>query len=116
MTAGEKYMKEIVPARNKTGWQNKSGTGGRKCPCGSWENHWNKFSGKKFEEQNCANEKCSSKAEHGSHVYNTNFSGAKEWIVPFCAKCNLAEEGKTFTLRDDTIIVNANVGETCGKT
>lgn len=29
-----------------TGWKNKVGTAERACKCGSWKNHWIKFSGK----------------------------------------------------------------------
>ena len=31
---------------NSTGWKNKVGTAERACKCGSWKNHWIKFSGK----------------------------------------------------------------------
>jgi len=106
---------KTIGAKDSKGWKNKKGTCEKKCTCGHWKDHWEKYTWKKFKEQDCANEECSGKAEHGAHIYNFDLYKQKEWIVPFCAKCNLAAENTVFTLREKTIIVWANKGKTCEK-
>jgi len=111
-----------------SGWKNKEGTSKRcdsqKCSCGSRKDHWNECGGKKhnktFDNEDCANLNCPNKetskgeAKHGAHVYNYDLFGSSiEWIVPFCVKCNLAEDGKVFTLKMGTILVRAAKAETC---
>ncbi len=94
-----------------SGWKNKAGTGTRSCACGSWKNHWIKFSGKTWPAK-CSVSGCSNEPTLGAHVYNSNVNGEK--IVPMCDSCNkLSGE---FSLRDGTILVSANQSETCGKT
>ncbi len=93
-----------------TGWKNKVGTGNRSCICGSWKNHWIKFSGKAWPSK-CSIANCSNSPTIGAHVYHSNVSGEK--IVPMCDSCNkLSGE---FTLRNGTTLVPANQSETCGK-
>jgi len=99
-------------------WKNKCGTSDKKCNCGPWKAHWEKFSKEKFDEQLCSNEECPDKAkrrkaEHGAHVIHSGANDRKEWIVPLCAKCNNTENTEPFDLRVGTILVWANKGETC---
>jgi hypothetical protein len=94
-------------------WKNKEGTSGEECPvCKYWNIHWEKFSGKKFDEQPCSNEGCldkteGRKAEHGAHVVNPDDNEKKVWIAPLCAKCNNSNNTKPFDLRCGTILVRA---------
>lgn len=59
-----------------SGWKNKVGTADRACKCGSWKNHWIKFSGKEWPAK-CSVVGCNNSATVGAHVYNKNVSGEK---------------------------------------
>jgi hypothetical protein len=123
----EKIPFRIIRGSEKNGWKNKKNTGGRKCSCETWENHWNNFGDgeHKFEEQTCSNEQCPNKndkekykAKHGAHIFHSSVNDSKEWIVPFCVGCNVTDnlpetDDKLFDLKEGTILVNANKGVTC---
>lgn len=96
-----------VPSK---GWRNKGGTGERSCECGSWANHWLKFSGKPWPTL-CSVANCISMATLGAHVTNAAFD-QREYIVPMCAGCNSRFDD--FELAGTTI-VPANKAETCEK-
>jgi hypothetical protein len=109
---------EINDENNK-GWRNKAGTGDRKCPCGSWKNHWENFNGFnfKFEDEGgriCSEENCSEFATEGAHVFQENNDSRKEFIVPLCDTHNNPANTKPFNLKIlKTVLVSANKGETC---
>ena len=91
-----------------TGWKNKVGTAERACKCGSWKNHWIKFSGKSWP-STCSVSGCNNKATVGAHVYNKNVSGEK--IIPACDSCN--KRADAFSLKAGVTLVSANKSETC---
>ena len=84
--------------------KNKKGTSDRVLPagCNSWLQYWEKTVGKTAEE--CTAVGCSNKGHlHGSHVF-IDGATAKEYIVPLCASCNLAEDGKVFSVLKENLI------------
>ncbi len=92
-------------------WQNKNGTSDRNCSCGTWKEHWQNFSNKKWPET-CSVQNCDNKATLGAHIINSNnMSG--EWIAPFCSSCNKRTD--IFSLKPDTTVVSANKDLTCEK-
>jgi hypothetical protein len=92
------------------GWKNKNGTGIRDCKCGSWKNHWVKYSGKEWPDE-CSVADCVKEATLGAHVFNPDVSGEK--IVPMCDSCNKLSE--SFSLKLGFIPVSANTAVTCEK-
>jgi hypothetical protein len=91
--------------------KNINGTSQNACPCGSWIAHWEKFSGRKAEY--CSVSTCLNKAEDGAHVQRANSSDEKWYIIPLCKAHNhTADE---LAILDSTLLVHANVRETCGK-
>ena len=108
-----------LDALNKKGWRNKVGNDGE-CPfCGAWSDHWKNFSGEEFDKQLCSREGCKKKAEVGAHVIRPR-DGSYEWIVPSCTEHNVTENlpnvsPESFILKEGTILVNADVGETHGE-
>jgi len=92
-----------------SGWSNKKGTADRSCNCGTWKDHWIKYSGKTWP-MSCSVNGCSNSATLGAHVWNPAVTGEK--IVPMCASCN----GLTgsFDLKGGITLESANKSETCG--
>lgn len=82
----------------------------RKCTCGSWKEHWKKFSIKNWPSE-CSVKGCGRNADLGAHVHVVGEK--KEWIVPMCIDCN-NDWNKKFQLKANTILVSANKSETCG--
>ena len=95
----------------REGWKNKNGTAERACNCGSWRDHWLKFSKAGMWPQICAVDGCNNIAEVGAHVYHPQVGG--ERIAPMCRSCNKAVDA--FTLKGRTPLPLANVSETCGR-
>lgn len=93
-----------------SGWSNKNGTSNRNCNCGSWKNHWLKFS-KKIWPESCSVKECTNKATLGAHIINPNVDG--ERIVPMCDSCN--QKNNIFTLKGKVNLPSANIAKTCGK-
>ena len=93
-----------------SGWKNKKGTGNKDCKCGSWKDHWIKFSGEEWPVL-CSVARCKKKPTLGAHVINPNISGEK--IVPMCDSCN--KINKSFALKSNISDVSANTAETCEK-
>ena len=93
-----------------SGWKNKVGTADRACKCGSWKNHWIKFSDKAWPAK-CSVEGCNNSATVGAHVYNKNVSGEK--IIPACDSCNKRTDH--FSLKYGVTLVSANKSERCEK-
>lgn len=92
-----------------TGWSNKVGTQDRACGCGTWKDHWVKYSEKSWPTV-CSVNGCSSRATVGAHVINGAVKG--ERIVPMCDACN--KRSGTFTLKGGISVPSANRSETCG--
>jgi hypothetical protein len=90
--------------------KNVPNTSGKTCACGTWLDHWKKFS-KQTPPTYCPADGCLEKAEVGAHVQKDGDNST--YIVPLCKKHN-ADTG-TFVVPDYTALVSANVSQTCGK-
>jgi hypothetical protein len=91
-----------------SGWQNKGGTSGRSCKCGTWKQHWINSSSKSWP-ATCSILGCSNPATLGAHVFNNNVTG--ERIVPACDSCN--HLSSQFNLKGGVTLVSANKQNTC---
>jgi len=82
--------------------------------CGPWIKHWKKLcilDGVKADAQKCAVYDCNNPASEGAHIRNSNVN--INYIAPMCDKCN-STSNDSFTLKDKTVIVLANVSKSCG--
>lgn len=84
-------------------WKNIKGTSNRSCNCGSWKNHWEKYSSINWPKY-CSVEGCNECAEVGAHVRND--VNCVNYIVPMCNSCN-QKEG-LFSLKNGTKLVPEN--------
>lgn len=92
---------------------NINGTTQNTCSCGSWLNHWKKFSGQELPAY-CPEERCPQKPEVGAHVQMDSSIDSSWYIIPLC-KTHNAETGRALTVNDSVSLVSANVGKTCGR-
>lgn len=92
---------------------NINGTSDNICSCGSWLDHWKKFS-KQSLPNYCPEKNCIKKPEVGAHVQKDSVSDKGWYIVPLCKDCN-AKTGSSLEISDHIALVSANVSETCGK-
>jgi hypothetical protein len=93
--------------------KNINGTSQNACKCGSWLDHWKKFSGQVLPTY-CTEKSCMGKPEVGAHVQKDSSTDSSWYIAPLCKTCN-AKTGQSLDLMDGTALVPANVSETCGK-
>ncbi len=93
--------------------KNINGTSYSTCKCGSWLNHWKKFSGQSLSKY-CSEKSCTKKPEVGAHIQKDNSTDSSWYIVPFCSTHN-GETGKSLDIMDSVKLVSANVSETCGE-
>lgn len=93
--------------------KNINGTSNSSCKCGSWLEHWKKFSDQSLS-IHCSEKSCIKKPEVGAHVQKDNSADSNWYIVPFCDTHN-KETGKSLEIVDSVKLVSANVNETCGK-
>ena len=91
---------------------NINGTSQNTCKCGSWLNHWTKFSGQSLPTY-CPEQTCTRKPEVGAHVQKDGSTDNSWYIIPLCQKHN-AETGMSLTVSDSIALVSANVSRTCG--
>ncbi len=92
---------------------NINGTTQNTCKCGSWLEHWKKFSGQALPSY-CPEASCLQKPEVGAHVQKDSSTDRSWYIIPLC-KAHNAQTGKSLTVSDSIKLVSANVKETCGK-
>lgn len=92
--------------------KNVRGTSGLSCSCGSWLDHWQKFSGALLPSY-CREKSCMEKPECGAHVQKDSVFDLKWYIIPLCNKHNT--KTTEIEVMDSTIFVPANVSETCAK-
>ena len=92
---------------------NINGTSQNTCNCGSWLEHWKKFSGQAIP-SHCPVMSCLQKPEVGAHVQKDNSTDRSWYIIPLC-KTHNAETGKSLDVTDSIAFVSANVSQTCGK-
>ncbi len=93
--------------------KNINGTSTNICKCGSWLDHWKKFSGESLPTY-CPEVKCIQKPEVGAHVQKDSSADTNWYIIPLCRTHN-GETGKSLDVSDATKLVSANVSQTCGK-
>jgi hypothetical protein len=92
--------------------KNINGTSQNTCKCGSWLNHWKKFSGQSI--IYCPVDNCLEMIEVGAHVQKDSSTDSSWYIIPLCKKHN-GETGKALNISDSVMLVSANVSSTCGK-
>jgi hypothetical protein len=91
---------------------NINGTSDRACRCGSWLDHWIKFSGQNLRKY-CSVSVCFQTPEVGAHIQKDSFSDKSWYIIPLC-KTHNGETGKSLEISDNIKLVSANVSATCG--
>lgn len=92
--------------------KNINGTSNNSCKCGSWLNHWKKYSEQQLPSY-CPESSCVEKPEVGAHVQKDSGGDSSWYIVPLC-KIHNAKKDTTLTISDSVTLVSANVGNTCG--
>lgn len=90
---------------------NINGTSDNACSCGSWFDHWKKFSHQSLPTR-CPANYCNEKPEVGAHVQKDSYTGKSWYIVPLCKGHN-GETGSSLEI-GDIALASANVNETCG--
>lgn len=93
--------------------RNINGTSQNTCKCGTWLEHWKNFSNQSLP-SHCVEKSCYQKPMVGAHVQKDNSSDNNWYIIPLCNSHN-NETGKSLDIMDGTVLVSANVAETCGR-
>ena len=91
---------------------NVNGTTQNACSCGSWLEHWKKFSGQSV--TYCAVNTCIQKDIVGAHVQKEDSTDQSWYILPLCNSHN-NEKAKSLEVGIVYQLVSANIAETCGK-
>lgn len=108
-------MKTVYSCNEAVKIKNANGTAGKSCGCGSWLQHWEKFSKKKSAK--CSVHGCNQQAAVGAHITRPRAENdaykTAPYIVPMCASHN-GQHGNTFDSKEGVTFVWANVTETCG--
>jgi hypothetical protein len=86
---------------------------GPNCSCGSWLDHWNKFSGQPAQLL-CPVLMCVEKNEVGAHVQKDSSPDKTTYILPLC-KNHSAQAGQSIAVNDYLPLVSTNISETCAK-
>lgn len=86
---------------------------GSTCSCGTWLDHWNKFSGQTVP-VHCPLLMCVERAEIGAHVRKEGGADNTTYILPLC-KRHTSQPGETIVVNDYLKLVSANITETCAK-
>ena len=92
--------------------KNINGTSAHDCGCGSWLQHWKNFSGQSLP-SSCRESACRNAPEVGAHVQKDSTTDKGWYIVPLCSKHNA--KATELSIMDSTVLVSANVSETCAK-
>ncbi|MGA2244155.1 MAG: hypothetical protein ABSH48_04060 [Verrucomicrobiota bacterium] len=90
---------------------NINGTTQRPCKCGGWLKHWQKFSVLP-QPLHCPGLLCRERAEVAAFVQCSDVKDTNWYIVPLC---KLHSRSKILEISSFTLLVLADVGETCGK-
>lgn len=93
--------------------RNINGTTPHACRCGSWLDHWKRFSGR-YSTPQCSKLFCYKMAEVGAHVQKDSDLDRNWYIVPLCRQHN-ALTNQSIDIWDDVQLIHANVSDTCGK-
>ncbi len=89
-----------------------SGTRAKSCTCGSWLEHWKKYSDEPLSIF-CAVLDCIQKPEVGSHVRKDGADDTDRYIVPLCRAHN-DRYWSSYYITDTVTLVSADVDRTCG--
>jgi hypothetical protein len=92
--------------------KNVNGTSELDCKCGSWLEHWRKFSGSTLPAW-CSEKNCTNKPTVGAHVQMDGAMDRNWYIVPLCDAHNKRTE--TLELIISPAFALANVRGTCRK-
>lgn len=91
---------------------NINGTTDNTCRCGSWLDHWKRFSGQQAPAL-CPEVRCLRATEVGAHVQLASGLDRSWYIVPLCSEHN-AQTRQSLDISDAIKLVSANVAATCG--
>ncbi len=91
--------------------KNINGTANNSCSCGSWLDHWKRYSGQPIPAY-CAEKSCIQRPDVGAHVQKDNFLDSSWYIVPLCNAHN--RKSAALEIVDSVKLVPANVSMTCG--
>ena len=83
------------------------------CACGSWLNHWKKFSGKPVP-RFCSVIGCIRRPEV-SALIRKDSSSDEDWYITLLCNEHESQIGESLEVSDSTILVPANVTQTCGR-
>jgi hypothetical protein len=92
--------------------KNVDGTSDHTCKCGSWLDHWKNFGGKTLP-ASCRESSCTKAPEVGAHVQKDSSTDKAWYIVPLCNGHN--KKSESLDIMDSSVLVSANVSQTCGK-
>src|SRR5580700_239706 len=85
-------------------------TSATNCKCGSWLNHWMKFSGQII--TYCPEISCMATDLVGAHVQNLNSEDQSHYVIPLCKKHSQSDAA--LVIMGSTILVPSNGMLTCG--
>jgi len=91
--------------------KNINGTSQNTCKCGSWLEHWSRFS--QDSRVICSVLGCRSVAEVGAHVQLFLSTDERWYIIPVCQMHNMVQS-TPLAIDDSYRLVSANVNKTCG--
>ena len=81
-----------------------------KCRCGSWFNHWQKFTQSKI--RMCVEKNCNETDIEGTHVQLADSEDTTIYIVPLCSKHRASKE--IISIIDSCKLISADINKTCG--
>lgn len=90
--------------------KNINGTSDTDCKCGSWLQHWKKFTIQTV--TYCSETSCMKTELVGAHVQKHNSTDNKWYIVPLCNAHNHVSSTSVLNV-GATALVSANKSETC---
>jgi hypothetical protein len=91
--------------------KNINGTSDKNCKCGTWLNHWEKFSSQKV--NICSEKSCNNKDLVGAHVQKADVSDSSWYIIPLCNSHN--KNNGIIETTSGVTLVSANRQQTCEK-
>lgn len=91
--------------------RNVNGTTGLSCKCGSWLDHWKKFSGQTC--QYCSQSSCRNPPDVGGHVQKVSSTDNSWYIIPLCHSHN--QKSSEMEIMDSRVFVSAVATDKCGK-
>lgn len=85
------------------------------CTCGSWIEHWRKFSKFGFLSDSCSVKGCDAPHKVGGHVHIAGSSDKHRYIIPLCTLHN-ESFGHVFDIENIIEMVSADISNYCGYT